>query len=194
MDLADPTAVALAIADVLRREGLAHALYGGLLLAAYGEARATRDADIAVAHADGAAVAPLLERELRLACRVAFERQRFGGLLVSRVTLIEGDELNTLDLVEPVDAVYTQRALQRSVNSALRGQEIRVLLPEDFVLFKLLSSRERDASDAASVVRTLGPALDRSLVEAEIVALASSAPDHPTRERWLRALALAAPR
>jgi hypothetical protein len=190
MDLADPTAVALAIADVLRREGLPHALYGGLLLAAYGEARATRDADIAIARADGAAVAGLLERDLRLSCRVAFERQRFGGLLVSRVALIDGDELNTLDLVEPVDPGYAQRALSRSVSSTLRGQEIQVLLPEDFVVFKLLSSRERDLHDAASVLRTTGAALERALIEAELAALASSVPSHTTRERWERALAL----
>jgi uncharacterized protein (DUF2267 family) len=191
MDLADPTAIALAIASVLRREGLQHALYGGLLLAAYGEARETRDADVAVARADGGAVAELLERHLRLVCRVAFERQSFGGVRVSRVTLVEGDEFNTLDLVEPVDPEYASRALARSVTSTLRQQEIRVLLPEDFVVFKLLSSRERDVSDAASVLRTVGDALDRALVEGEIAALESRVPSHPTRERWQRALGLA---
>lgn len=191
MDLADPTAVALAIADVLRRERLPHALYGGLLLAAYGEARETRDADVAVARADGTAIAGLLERDLRLACRVAFDRQPFGGLLVSRITLVEGDEFNTLDLVEPLDASYGERALQRSVTSELRGQEIRVLLPEDFVVFKLLSSRERDVSDAASVLHAVGDALDRVWVEAEVAALESSVAAHPTRERWVRAQDLA---
>lgn len=36
--------------------------------------------------------------------------------------------------------------------------------PEDFVLFKLLSTRERDLADARSVIRSLASDLDRVLV------------------------------
>jgi hypothetical protein len=42
MDLIDPTAVALDIAEVLEREGVDYALCGGLLLAASGQARETK--------------------------------------------------------------------------------------------------------------------------------------------------------
>jgi len=48
IDLDDPTALALLAADAFLVAGLAHALYGGLLLASYGEPRETRDADLAV--------------------------------------------------------------------------------------------------------------------------------------------------
>ncbi len=41
VDLDDPTTVALAVAEAFRGAGTAHALYGGLLLAAYGEPRET---------------------------------------------------------------------------------------------------------------------------------------------------------
>jgi hypothetical protein len=187
MDLTDPTAVALEIAEALQRERVDHALYGGLLLAAYGQARETKDADLAVAHADAAATASLLRRRLGLHCTVAFERRRFGGLAVSRVTLIEGDELNTLDLVEPGDPAYAARALERSPSSTLRKREIRVLAPEDFVIFKVLSTRELDLEDAASVLRTLGPDLDARLLEREIGGLAASVGPHPVLERWERA-------
>jgi hypothetical protein len=184
MDLTDPTAFALAIAETLQREGVEHALYGGLLLAAYGEARETKDADLAVARADAPATSHLLERELGLHGTVAFDRRPFGGLVISRITLIEGEELNTLDLVEPIDAGYAARALARSLGSELRGRELRVLTPEDFVIFKLLSTRDLDLSDAASVVRALGPALDAGLIEREIEALARSVLSHPIRARW----------
>jgi hypothetical protein len=92
MDLSDPTAVALGIAEALRREGIGHALYGDLLLAAYGEARETKDADLAVVRVDAAATASTLAQHLGLHCQVAFERRAFGGLSVSRITRIEGDE------------------------------------------------------------------------------------------------------
>jgi hypothetical protein len=186
MELTDPTALALDIAEVLGREGVRHALYGGLLLAAYGQARETKDADLAVVRADPAATSSLLARELGLHCTVAFDRRRFGGLAVSRITLIEGDELNTLDLVEPIDPEYAARAIARSLATTLRKREIRVLSPEDFVIFKVLSTRELDLEDAASVLRTLGPDLDAGLLEREIGGLAASIATHAVRERWER--------
>jgi len=191
MDLEDPVAVALAVADVLRAEGIPHALYGGLLLAAYGEARETRDADMAVVRADAVAAAAHLARHLGIRALPAFERRPFGGLLVSRVTLVEGDELNTLDLVEPADAAYAARALARSVESTLRKRPLRVLSAEDFVLFKLLSTREIDLLDAASVVRGLGSDLERDLVERELGELTRSLASQPSAERWARVLDLA---
>jgi hypothetical protein len=41
----------------------------------------------------------------------------------------------------------------RSIGAPLRDRNVQVLTPEDFVLFKLLSTRERDLDDAISVVR-----------------------------------------
>ena len=184
MDLTDPIAVALDIAEVLQREGVEYALYGGLLLAAYGHARETKDADVAVVRADAAATSSLLASHLGLDCTVAFEGRRFGGLAISRITLIEGEELNTLDLVAPTDRDYARRALARSQESTLRRRGIRVLTPEDFVLFKILSTRELDLEDAASVLRALGPDLDIALLEEEIDGLAESVGSHPVRERW----------
>jgi len=184
MDLTDPVAFALDVADVLRRGRVDHALYGGLLLAAYGQARETKDADIAVVRADPSETSSLLAAELGLHCRVAFDRRRFGGLLVSRITMIEGEELNTLDLVEPSDPDYATRALDRALRSRLRGREIRVLTPEDFVLFKVLSTRELDVEDAASVVRTLGPELDTERIERELEGFSQALGSHPVRERW----------
>lgn len=186
MDLTDPVAVALDIAEVLQREGVEYALYGGLLLAAYGQARETKDADLAVVRADAVATSSLLAAQLGLHCTVAFDGRHFGGLAVSRITLIEGDELNALDLVEPTDPDYAARALARSPVSTLRRREIRVLTPEDFVLFKILSTRELDLEDAASVLRAFGRDLDIALLEAEIESLAESIGSHPVRERWGR--------
>ena len=143
-------------------------------------------ADLAVVRGDAAATASLLTRHLGVGCRVAFDRQRFGGLAISRITVIEGDDLNTLDLVEPSDTAYAARALARSLPSTLRGRELRVLTPEDFVLFKVLSTRELDVENATSVLRGLGGELDHELLLSEIDALAANVAAHPIRERWDR--------
>jgi hypothetical protein len=188
MNLDDPIALALAIAEALQGRGVPHALYGGLLLAAYGEARETRDVDIAVAHSDVASVVRLLEEETGIQSIVAFDRRTFGGLLISRITLVEGDDLNTLDLVEPRDPAYAERALGRAIESSLRDRPIRVLTAEDFVLFKLLSTRARDLEDAESVTGSLGADLERERIEIEVERLAGTTPEHDIAARWRRVL------
>jgi len=188
MNLDDPTAVALLAAEALGRAGIQHALYGGLLLAAYGAARETRDADLAVAGAAVADAARSLERG-GLHSAIAFERVRFGGLWVSRITLLGGADasgLNTLDLVEPRSIDYARRALARALSSTLRDQSIRLLTPEDFVVFKVLSTRELDLDDARSVLLSLGAEIERGLIESEVATLEREEPDHPISERWRR--------
>jgi hypothetical protein len=188
MNLDDPIALALAIAEALQGRGVPHALYGGLLLAAYGEARETRDVDIAVAHSDVASVVRLLEEQVGIQSIVAFERRTFGGLLISRITLVEGDDLNTLDLVEPRDPAYADRALGRAIESSLRNRPIHVLTAEDFVVFKLLSTRDRDLEDVESVTGSLGADLEREKIEIEVERLAGTTPEHDIAARWRRVL------
>jgi len=193
VDLDDPTAVALAAVSALERAGIPHALYGGLLLAAYGTARETRDADLAVAGADAAVAARWLATD-EIATTLAFERVRFGGLWVSRITLLGRagfPGLNTVDLVEPRSPEYAQRALGRSLGSTLRGRNLRLLSPEDFLVFKTLSTREQDLIDAGSVLRELARELDHAAVERELESLARELGDEPVAERWSRILRLA---
>jgi len=48
LDLDDPVALLLAVTRALGSAGIECATYGGLALAAYGEPRETKDADVAV--------------------------------------------------------------------------------------------------------------------------------------------------
>lgn len=188
LDLDDPTAVALAIFRALSARRIEAALYGGLALAAYGEPRETRDADFAVAALAGTAAAEAIG-DIGVQFVLAFDRERFGGLLVSRITLAEGGGragLNVLDLVEPRSPRFAAEALARAVTGALRGVTIRVLSPEDFVLFKLLSTRDRDMEDAATVLRAPDLPLDHAFIDAEARRLAAEIPDHDVAGRLAR--------
>jgi hypothetical protein len=118
----------------------------------------------------------------RIRTAIAFERVRFGGLWVSRITLLAGPDasgLNTLDLVEPRSMEYARRALSRALGSTLRSQPIRLLTPEDFVVFKVLSTRELDLDDARSVLLSVGAEIDRGLIESS--SRRSGAPRRTTR-------------
>ena len=186
MDLNDPTTVALLAADAFEADGYEYALYGGLLTAAYGEARETRDADLAVIDVSAAQAShALTARGVRTL--IAFEDVTFGGLTLSRLTLLETPSmtgLNTIDLVRPRSPRYAALAVKRAEVSTLRDRAIRILTVEDFILFKALSTRERDWDDARSALRRSEAVLDRTLLESEIVELAKELPDVDVRGRW----------
>jgi len=188
IDLNDPVAVLLAALQALERAGIEAAAYGGLALAVYGEPRETKDADLAVAGVSAAQGEAAL-RAAGFDVILAFDRMRFGGQLVSRLTLIGGaaGSLNTADLVEPRSSRYAHEVLARSLTGSLRQVPLRVVSPEDFVVMKLLATRDRDLEDAVTVVRSLANDLDMDLIERELEALAIEISDHDVMGRWQRA-------
>lgn len=192
LDLQDPIAVLLAVARALRSAGLNAATYGGLALAAYGDARETKDADLAVAGITGGQAESALSAA-GFVVSLAFDRVRFGGNVVSRVTLLggpgESKGLNMADFVEPRSERFAKKALARAIAGVLRGESVRVLGPEDFVLFKILSTRDRDIEDASTVLRALGSKLDARLIDEEAALLAKEIPDHDVAGRLARARA-----
>lgn len=185
IDLNDPTAVLLAASNALAQAKLEAAAYGGLALAVYGEARETKDADLAVASVDTADAAAALQA-VGFDVIVAFSRMRFGGQLVSRLTLIGSGTTNTVDLVEARVESFAKRIIQRAISGDLRGQTIQVVSPEDFVILKVLATRARDVEDASSVIRSMGSRLEVNMIENELKLLAAEITDHDIDDRWHR--------
>jgi len=190
-DLSDPTVATLEVASALDAAGLPAAVYGGLALAAYGEPRETKDADFAVGAADARAVLEALRRA-GIDCAIGFDAVRFGGNDVSRITLLGASTatgLNVLDLVRPRSRRYASAVLERALTGTVRGRRVTIVAPEDFVLLKVLSTRERDVEDAASVLRSLAGRLDHALIDGEASLLAAEVPDHSVTDRLSRARA-----
>lgn len=180
LDLNDPVAVLLVVTRALTGSGIACATYGGLALAAFGEPRETRDADLAVAGVSASSALDAL-KTAGLDVTLAFERVAFGGNWVTRFSLLgpaASPAVNTADLVEPRSARYASAALGRAMSGDLRGEAIRILTPEDFIIYKVLSTRARDLDDARAVRNALGDRLDLAAVHREIAALAREIPEH----------------
>lgn len=193
IDLTDPTALAILAAKAFEQSGVEYALYGGLVLAAYGEARETRDADLAVV-GDVVDVARVALERAGVTTHVAFVDVVFGGLSLTRITVIGGTEttgLNTLDLVRPRSARFARGVMDRSVAAPLRDATIRIVTAEDFVLLKALSTRERDLDDAATVVRRLGDLFDSAVVDPEVELLDQEVPEAQVPARMAAILARA---
>lgn len=187
INLADPVAVLLAGAQALERANVEVAAYGGLALAIFGEPRETKDADLAVVGVTGTQ-AEAAFRSAGFDLILAFDRMKFGGQLVTRLTLFGGTagSLNTVDLVEPRSERYGHEVLVRAIAVTLREKPLRVVSPEDFVVLKVLATRERDLEDATTVVRGLRNRLDIDLIERELQFLADEIADHKIIERWQR--------
>lgn len=188
MDLNDPTTASLLVAEALSEAGVRGALYGGLALAAFGEPRETKDADFVVTGATPQQLVSALEA-IGHGGAIAFDWTRFGGNSVARVTLLGGDAttgLNVADLVEPRSERYARLVLERALSGELRNQTISIVRPEDFVLLKVLSTRDRDLEDASSVVRVLGADLDVNLIRQEAELIARELPDVDVRGRLER--------
>jgi hypothetical protein len=188
MNLDDPVATALRVAGLLERDDVAYGLYGGLAVAAWGVPRETKDADLAVVSSDADRLADSLVAD-GIEAAVAFRRVPFGALIVSRVTLLRGAEisgLNTVDLVEPASARYAALAVGRALRAPLRDREISILTPEDVVIFKILSTRDKDLEDAAGILRRLGNEIEIDGIGRDIEELARESPGHDVLRRWGR--------
>jgi hypothetical protein len=101
IDLDDPIALMLVAAAALEQSGAECAAYGGLALGMYGEPRETRDADFAVTSVD-IERARLALADLGVDVVIAFSNVRFGGCDVSRLSLVGGSHVNTVDLSEEI--------------------------------------------------------------------------------------------
>jgi hypothetical protein len=183
IDLDDPIALMLAATEAFGAAGLDAAAYGGLVLAMYGEARETRDADLAIATVDPEVARDALGR-IGVTVVIAFRDVVFGGCAVTRLSLVDGGRLNTVALVRPRSTRYAAAVLERALHGSLRGRELRVCTPEDFVILKLLATRDRDLDDAKTVLEQQRDRLDLALVAREIALLSNEIPQHDVRARW----------
>lgn len=185
IDLTDPIALLLASHDAFAAAGLTAATYGGLALAVYGVPRETRDADLAVSGFGLTEGVAALRAAGHLVTPV-FDGVRFGGNTISRIAVVGGGDLNTVDLVTPRSARFASALIDRALRGTIGDRTLLVVSPEDFVLLKLLSTRDRDLEDAAGVIESLGTQLDRSLVDGEVAQLATEIPDHDVGGRAAR--------
>jgi hypothetical protein len=114
----------------------------------------------------------------------AFAGTRFGGLSITRLSLVGGGKLNTVDLVTPRSPRYAGALMRRPIRGALDGQELAIVAPEDFVLLKVLQTRDHDLEDARTVMTALAGRLDEQLLAHEAAALAAEITDHDVAGRY----------
>ena len=186
LDLDDPTSVVLAAVAAFDAAGTQVLVYGGMALAMFGEPRETRDADLVSAVSAEVGHAALSATGVMTV--ITFAKVRFGGLTISRLTLLGDGKLNVVDLIAPRSERYRMGLMERRMTGNLDGQELGVVSPEDFILLKVLSTRDRDIEDARTVVTALSGRLDLAAMNCEAAQLVAEIPDHDIAARYARVM------
>ncbi len=151
----------VALQDRLREAGILSAVIGGIAVGVWGEPRVTRDVDIKV----------LLERDAapRLLEAISpdyvpLQADPLAALTRTGVLFVQDAQGTRLDLLLS-DVSFDVKAIERARDVTLQpGLVASVCSPEDLIIYKLVSTRQRDQDDAESVVRRQGEALDDEYV------------------------------
>jgi hypothetical protein len=178
--VADLEAALLGAVRLVEGLHLRYAVIGGLALAQWGVARATRDVDfkLAVPDTDYSAV--------RRAIEAAFPTPGRPGLPPSPLIVsvrVEGVIVDFLLALPGYDSQIVERAVPREVG----GREVYFATAEDLVVQKLIAGRERDWLDIESLLESQHGRLDLVFVE-DWAAQFAEALDRPEILQRLRAL------
>lgn len=172
----------LELAQTFGDNRIPYMIIGGMANAVWGEPRATLDIDVTiwVAEEEISDVVSLL-----------------GGLYQPRVSdpvgFIEETRVFPLQSEDgvPIDVVFgtlpfEHQAIARSVEVPVAGTPVRFCTPEDLVLHKIISERERDLKDARGIVLRRMKLLDLAYLEPRIRELSDALERPEIWRSWIR--------
>lgn len=187
MNIEDPLALMFETSKLFKENNIPCSLYGGMALAVYGNPRETRDVDFVSSTLTVPGAINILKERFPDSLD-NFKEMTFGGVKISRVTLIADDindnGFNCTDFITPADEDYAERVIERSVIGELGSSELTVVSPEDYVIIKAISTRAIDIQDAVSVLDNKDININLGLISDELNYLAKQHPIHNIEERW----------
>jgi hypothetical protein len=140
----------LAIAAVLDDLGVPHAFIGGLGRNAWGQPRTTEDVDVQIA-VDAAGWRRCVEALATAGYRLEQEYGGHDGPPPDNARLRGLDGLRVDIMLDKTR--FQKDVVRRATVQRVAGMSLRVLTPEDLVLYKLIASRPKDLDDIEDVLR-----------------------------------------
>jgi hypothetical protein len=158
-------------------------IIGGLANAVWGEPRATLDIDVTISAdtSESSRIATLLESDFR-----ALVSDPEAFVEETRVLPLESRMGVRVDLIFGL-LPFEREAVQRARPVPVADREIRFCTPEDLILLKIISRREKDQADAQAILRRRFSELDLDYLEPRIEELSEllSRPEIlQTWDRW----------
>jgi hypothetical protein len=145
----------------LDEAGIASIVIGGVAVGAWGEPRLTRDVDLKIllSRDDAERLLTILGDEY-----ISLTSNPVVMLKQQALVFIQDTRGTRLDLLL-ADTPYDEIAIQRGIHIEVQpGVQIRLCSPEDLIIYKLISTRQRDHEDARSVIYRQGDKLDDDYV------------------------------
>ena len=162
---------------------LRYAVVGGLAVSAWSRPRPTRDVDLYADLPDAQRDHVRKELEARgFEVPAMSEELAKFGVFRSR-SRQDGTFLDIFSAVGPLG----EAILERRQRVDFEGRDVWVITPEDLILLKAFSDRERDFEDLVSLLVHTGPKLDNAYVERWARALDESIGGNEVSERLERA-------
>lgn len=155
-------------------------IIGGIANLVWGEPRATLDIDVTVWIED----ADLAEFVQQVSARFTLlTKDPLGFIAQTRVLPASSREGVRVDVIFGA-LPFEREAIARAMLVDLAGVAVRVCTPEDLILMKIASDRDRDRGDVQALVRKRLPTLDHAYLEPRIEELASLLERPDIRDRW----------
>jgi len=168
------------ITSVLESLHIDYAIVGGIANAIWGQPRATVDVDVSIAVDEGDIERIVAQITGRFQVVVPEGAAFVKRTRVLPVDTTDGIRIDVMFALLPFEIEGIRRA--RGVDVA--GRRVKVVTPEDLILMKILSERQRDLDDAEAIVRTRSWELDRAYLEPRLTEFANALEKPEILERW----------
>lgn len=170
----------LSLAGLLEQHQIDYMIIGGIANAVWGEPRATLDIDVTISAdtSDSLRISTLLESDFRV---LVSDPRSF--VEETRVLPLESPSGVRVDLIFGL-LPFEREAVARARSVEVAGREIRICTPEDLILLKIISRRDRDLADVQGIVKRRLPELDLDYLEPRIEELADLLSRPEIKQKW----------
>jgi hypothetical protein len=168
------------LADILSTNNIPYMIIGGMANAVWGEPRSTIDIDATVWLGEETTnrIVSILSGFFH---PIVHDPSKF--VLDTNVLPLESKDGVRVDLIFG-RLTYEKEAIERSVEINIEGVQIRFCTPEDLILHKIISERERDINDARGIAVRRMKSLDLSYLEPRIQELSNAMEKPEIWESW----------
>ncbi len=171
----------IVISKTLSENRIPYMVIGGMANAVWGNPRVTFDIDVTLWVTD---------KEIQNVVQIlseAFEvlvSRPIDFILEMRVLPLQTKNGVRLDIIFG-SLPYEQEAIQRSIDVDISGTPVRFCTPEDLILHKIISTREKDLNDIIGLLNRRLSLLDLKYLEPRIRELVKITENPDTWKRWL---------